>query len=365
LLQSPFFIYRLETSGAKNPGQKTALSSYEMASRISFLLWNSAPDDQLLAAADREELQKLDKISEQVKRMIADPRAKDTIRDFYTQWLELWRLGSVSKTVQMPQGANWSQIQELMKKEATALMDDIIWEQKNMLAFFTVPYTYTNNQLASFYGFTGNFTQNFTKYNYDPKKRLGAMTLGGIMAAVAVQDRSSPTKRGNFVLTKLLCASLPEVPRNVNPTAPNAVPGQTTRQRFSSLSQTAPCSTCHQITDYIGFGLENFDTLGTWRDTEQNQAIDATGTLSDGGQKLAFNGPAELSQKLSSSEQFPQCMAIQTLRYALGRSETDVDANTVANLKDAFANAKFDLVSLFTAMVTQDAFRYRIAGGSS
>jgi hypothetical protein len=365
LLQSPNFIYRVEFGMADpSEGDVVELTHYEIASRLSYLLWNSMPDALLFEAADAELLHDPAEIEAQARRMLDTPRAREAVRNFHRQWLHLDEI----EPVILANGKDpdiypefYHGLPSLWRSETEAFIDHAVFEEDANLEFlFTAPYTMMNEELADFYGVDGPKGVEFTRVDLDPSKYAGFMTHPGLMALFAKPNRSSPIHRGKFVRETILCQTPPTPPDNV-PEPPSVDESQTTREQFAEHSENPVCAGCHSLMDPIGFGFEHFDGIGRYRDTEWGLEVDAAGELQGTDIDGTFNGAVELAHLLASSEQVKACVVNQWFKFGYGRFETDEDECSVDEIHAAFAASNYDIKELIIALTLTDAFRYRHA----
>jgi len=361
ILVSPNFLYRVElgASGATDPNL-VPLGAYERASRLSYLLWSSMPDDVLMAAADADQLGTPDQIAAQAVRMLADPKARSAVAAFHLEWL-----GVDGPTPQKVASIypEWNDgIAAAMIQETNLYVQHVVFDAEGTLsALLSSPYTFANAELASFYGLSGPTSSAFEKVAVDPTERLGLLTQGSVLANYAKPDESSPIHRGKFVRVSLLCTPPPSPPPNVPP-LPAVDSGGTTRERFAEHSQNPVCAACHSLMDPVGFGFESFDGIGRWRTMDQGAPVDASGDLEQTDDSNGtFVGVPQLATRLAASAQVQRCFALELFRYGQGRTETDDDACTLQELDDAFAASGGDIRSLFVTLTKTDTFLYRKA----
>lgn len=366
MLQSPHFLYRVEF-GMPNPDDPDVvpLTSYEVASRLSYLLWNTMPDDALFEAAAADTLRTSAQIEAQARRMMGTPRAREAVKNFHRQWLGLddveSRVLALGKNAEVYPDYDEG-LPALWRKETEAFLDYAVFEEDASVdVLFTAPYTMMNQELAEFYGLSGPVGDAFVRVDLDPARYAGFLTHAGLLALNAKPDRSSPIHRGKFVRSTLLCQPPPPPPANV-PEAPEVDTSKTTREQFSEHVSEAVCAGCHHLMDPIGFGFEHFDGIGRYRETEWGLAIDASGeffetTDIDG----PFDGAVELANRLGNSEQVKSCVVSQWFRFGYGRVETDADSCSIDEVEQAFAAAQYDIKELIIALTMTDAFRYRHA----
>lgn len=368
LLQSPHFLYRVEFGLAEpSQGDVVELTSYEIASRLSYLLWNTMPDAILFEAADADLLRDPAQIETQARRMLDTPRARKAVTNFHRQWLHLDKI----EPVILANGKDaeiypefYDGLPLLWRSETEAFLDHAVFEEDANLEFlFTAPYTMMNAELADFYGIDGSdgpMGIEFTRVELDPSKYAGFMTQPGLMALFAKPDRSSPIHRGKFVRETILCQIPPPPPDNV-PEPPSVDESQTTREQFAEHSKNPVCAGCHTLMDPIGFGFEHFDGIGRYRETEWGLEVDAAGELHGTDVDGTFNGAVELAKLLASSDQVKACVASQWFRFGYGRFETEEDDCSVDEIRAAFAASNYDIKELIIALTLTDAFRYRHA----
>ncbi len=359
LLQSPNFVYHLELTPAPAGVAVTPLGGYEVASRLSFALWDSSPDVQLLDAAGAGKLDTKEGLRAEAERLLQSDRARDALASFHLQWLGLDNLLDTEKDPQLfPQFT--ASLKGAMRNEAVSFADFVIRRGDGRLAtLLSAPFTVASADVLSLYGATAAPAADGT-VQLDPTQRAGLLTQSGFLAAHAHANQSSPVHRGLSVRKNLLCTDLPDPPANVNNNPPAPDPNATTRQRFEQHRTDPTCAGCHQLLDPIGVGFENYDAVGRYRITENGLPIDAAGELvSAGTTSGTFTGAVELAKKLSTSPEVRACVQKQWFRFSLGRFEGPEDACTLKSLSDDFAASDFDVKKLLLSLVTSDAFRYR------
>lgn len=361
MLQSAQFLY-LPELGAPDRAQDGAvpLTSYEMASRLSYLLWSSMPDDALFAAADANQLVTPEQIATQARRMLADPKAKDALHDFFAQWLKVNDVDAVTKDpTTYPEFT--PAVRASMHAETLAFVDWVLWGggDGKVETLLTAPVSFLDANTAKLYGLSGVTSTTPQKTQLDPAQRAGVLTQPSILTALSKPDRSSPVVRGKFVRERLLCQPVAPPPGDLVITPPKITPGVSTREMFSQHSKVEPCKSCHTMMDPIGFGFEAFDGIGRFRTTDQGKPVDASGTLAYSDVDGDFVGAVALAKKLAQSQEVRDCVALEWFRYSVGRGDTPDDACSLATMKSAFSAASFDIRELFVAMTQTYAFRYR------
>jgi Protein of unknown function (DUF1592)/Protein of unknown function (DUF1588)/Protein of unknown function (DUF1595)/Protein of unknown function (DUF1585)/Protein of unknown function (DUF1587) len=359
LLQSPNFVYHFELAPAPAGVGVAPLSGYEVASRLSFALWDTLPDTELLDAAGAGMLDTKEGLRAQAERLIASDRAKDALSSFHVQWLGLDALLDTSKDAQLfPQFTD--ALKGAMRDETTNFADFVIRRGDGRLAtLLSAPFTVASPDLLSLYGASAAPAADGT-VQLDPSQRAGLLTQGAFLAAHSHPNQTSPVHRGLAVQKNLLCTDLPDPPANVNNNPPAPDPNATTRQRFEQHRTDPTCAGCHQLLDPIGVGFENYDAIGRYRSDENGLPIDATGELvSAGTSSGTFSGAVELAKKLATSPEVRACVQKQWFRFSLGRFEGPEDACTLQSLAADFEASDFDVKTLLLSLVTSDAFRYR------
>lgn len=366
-LQSVHFLYRLETTTPADPNAKRVpLSQFELATRLSYLLWASAPSDPLLDAATRGELDTKAKVAAKAREMLNDPKSRVAVTDFFNQWMGTNRLDIISKsTALFP--AYSAAVRDAMARELPALVEYVMWSgDRKFNTLLTAPIAFVSGPLGQVYGVRSQGPESATPRMVmlpANQGRAGILTQAGFAAVHAHPDQTSPVLRGKFIRSKLLCQPPPPPPPDVDITVPDIKEGATARERFSAhLTAGTSCNGCHQLMDPIGLAFENFDAVGQYRDKEGGKPIDVSGAVNvvqDPGLAGAFTGVHELATKLAASDQVRDCVATQWFRFSAGRSDEEADACSIATLQDAFAATGGDLVELLVGMTQTDAFWYR------
>ncbi len=359
MLGSAHFLYRVEFGATPKAGQTvTSLTPWEMASRLSYLIWRSMPDAELTAAADGNKLSTRAEIDAQVTRLLADPKAHDTVADFHEQWLSLRGLDSIVKDP-MAFPTFKPEIPGLMKQETLKFVDNVVWEGEGTLnQLYTAPFTFVNTTLAKFYKMPAPTGTAFQKVALDGQARAGFLTQGGLMSVLAKENQTHPVRRGAFVRKDLLCQALTPPPDGVKIEFPPQDPTLTGRERFVQHRVQAVCATCHSFIDPIGFGLEAFDGIGMYRQMENNKTIDTSGEVIGLKVNGKFNGVTDLGALLAKSEEAADCAVLAWFRYGYGRDAAGpADACSLDVLKRSFASGK--IKELMMALAKTDAFQFR------
>jgi hypothetical protein len=360
-LQSSAFLYRVDFGEAPiGTEQWVALTPYELATRLSYLLWNTMPDDALLDAAEAGGLRTAADLEAHARRMLKDPKARQAVANFHRQWLKLDAAQAASKSsTAFPEYT--AAIPNLLQEETSRLMDFAFWEGDGTVAeALTAPYTFVNQELAAYYGLTGVAGTSFQKVAVDPARHGGVLMHGSFLAPAAHPDQTSPVLRGKFIRQQLFCQALPPPPDNAMVELPAFNPDLTTRERFAAHSTDPACAGCHRLMDPLGLGLENFDPIGRWRSTENGKDIDPSGEVlqtrdADG----PFVGAQALASRLAGSAEVSDCMVSHWFRFGYGRTETEQDRCTLSKLKSGLAGAGGNLRELLVLLTQTDTFRYR------
>jgi hypothetical protein len=365
-LQSPSFLYRSEL-GEETPveGDIVPFTSWEMATKLSYMLWNSMPDDELFAAAEADALRTKEQIKAQALRMIEDEKARDVIRNFHTQWLMLTHMDSVTKDTGVYPAFRGA-LRPLWRQEIQTFVEHVIMEGDGSLqTLLTADFSFMNEELASFYGedvldsVTGS---EFRKVQLDPERRAGLLSTAGLMATHANLNQSSPVFRGKFVREQLMCDTLPLPPNDLVIEPPELDPNKTTKEQFEEIGANPACSGCHALMNPIGFIFEHYDGIGVWRDQQNGKDIDASGEVVltediDGN----YDGAVELADALAESTQVQECVSSQWFRFAYNRTVTPDDACSLEQLNQVFADSGFDIKTLLVELTQTNAFLYRRA----
>jgi hypothetical protein len=356
MLQSPRFIYHWELGdgAAVKEGGLVKLGPYELASRLSYLLWRSMPDEALFAAAEGGKLKTADDVAAQAKRMLADAKARETLVDFHDQWAlvdftEVEKDGKTYPAWGIP-------LREAMVAEAQTFVDDVIRKGDGKLgSLLTGTASTASAPLAKLYGL-GNVTG---PTKLDPAQRAGLFTRAAFLASHGAEAGSHPIKRGKVIWERVVCGEIPPAPMNVPPPKP-ASPGLSTRERFAEHSQNACAAGCHALFDPPGFAFEHYDGIGAWRATDGGKPVDASGVLKlpIAGEKR-FANAVEMMGVLAASEDVQRCVSTQWLRYALGRRDIGADGGSLARAHEAFRASGLDVRELVVALVKSKTFLYR------
>jgi hypothetical protein len=359
VLVSPHFLFRVENN------KSSEVSDYELASRLSYFLWSSLPDDELFALATQQKLRDPAVIEQQVRRMLADPKSESLVQNFATQWLNLRLLDGITPDPEKFPDFDVA-LKADMRRETELFTRAIIQEDRSVLDFINGRYTFLNQRLAKHYGIPGIESDEFLRVTFTNREnRGGVLTQASILTLTSNPARTSPVKRGKWILENILGTPPPDPPANVPPLEETAKarPGASLRKSLEIHRSNAVCASCHKTMDQLGFGLENFDAVGRWREKDGEHPVDASGEL-PGGDK--FNGPLELAGVLKQRKaDFSRCLAQKMLTFALGRELRVQDRCTVDKIVEAAEKQDFRFSALVVAIATSDPFRKRSTEGAT
>ena len=362
MLASPNFLYRSEV-GEKAADGTYRLTGYEVASALSYFLWGTTPDDQLLEAARAGTLDRVDGVDTQARRLLADPRSRPAVNQFFREWLSTTGFQFTNKdTAIYP--AFTDSVRTAMIAEADAFTSYVTFDGNGAFKdLFTADFVFANDALSTFYGLPALTGPELRKVPAGTG-RGGLLTLGAVLGTHAHSNESSPVRRGVFVRQRLLCQSLPPPPLNVDTTPPGLDASLTTRDRFAKHSSDPACSQCHQYIDALGFGFERYDGVGAYRAVEAGRPIDASGQVR-GIEKLTadttatFDGPLELGALLAASPNAQACLPRQLFRYVRGGEHGGADACAIKKLQEGFSQGGLNIRQLLVDTVKQKSFLTR------
>lgn len=333
ILQAPQFLYReelgpLDVADRDGGSGSVRLTAHEVASELSFLLTGTLPDAELIRAVNEGRLETSLDYEREARRLLATTGARDTLRSFLGQWLATDRLPSVTKSADFYPSFG-PELAASMAGELDRYFDAVLWSGSGSLReLFTSPQSFVDERLAALYGLPQS-ESGFQPVTLDSALRRGVLTRAGFLAVHSATDSSGPITRGVFVLQSLMCSPPPPPPSNVPPAVPAGDPSlqaSTTRQRFAMHAQAPFCSACHLRIDGVGFGFEQFDGIGQYRDVENGQSVDSSGELVGTGRiDGPYQGVAALAEKLSTSDQLRECFVRQAYRFAMGQVEAPGD----------------------------------------
>jgi hypothetical protein len=362
ILAHPEFVFRTEEGPATvKPGQAYRINDLELASRLSFFLWSSGPDDELTSVAAQGKLKDPAVLEKQVRRMLASPRAHELVKNFAGQWLQLRTL-----TTSTPEGVIYpdfdDNLRQAYRTEAEMFFESIMREDRNVIDLLNADYTFVNERLARQYGIPNVYGSQFRRVRLDGELdiRRGLLGKGSFELVTSYADRTSPVQRGKWVMGNILGVNPPDPPPNVPALKDSVASGgvtveQTMRQRMEEHRANPACASCHKMMDPIGFALENFDGVGKWRTTQSGQKLDPSGVMYDGSK---IDGLISLRQTLLHySPQFVRTFTEKLLTYALGRGVDAPDMPVVRSIVRDAARNDYHFSSIVIGIVKSEPFQ--------
>ncbi len=360
VLVSPNFLFRTERD--PQPGQLRRLNDFELASRLSYFLWSSMPDEALLTAAEKGDLTRPAELEKQVRRMLADAKSSALVENFGGQWLQLRKLDETTPAAEEYPMFH-EHLRRAMRRETELFFERILREDRSIIEFIDADYAYVNNQLAALYGMEGVSGHEMRLVSLDDPNRGGVLTQASVLTVSSYPTRTSPVLRGLWVLENLLGAPPPPPPVDVPPLDASKIdPGMPLRKQYEIHREVPSCAVCHVAMDPIGFSLENFDAVGRWRTHDGHGPVDASGELPDG---RAFNGPAELKKiLLEDKEDLAEAITEKMLTYALGRGLEARDRAAEKRIAEAVIADDYRFSRLIVEIAKSPLFTMRRAEGA-
>ena len=360
VLISPAFLFRVEQDRTPTlPNQVYPLDDYELASRLSYFLWSSMPDDELFAQAKQGNLHDPVNLEKQAKRMLKDPKSQALAETFAEQWLTLRTLNVLQPDPKRFPDFNKS-LKNAMYEEAMMYFSNIIREDRSILEFIDSDYTFVNERLAKHYGLDNVSGANMRKVQLPDHRRGGVLTMAGVLTVTSQPGRTSPVKRGKWVLEQIVGDPPPPPPPAVPALAEqgaNGTAGMSVRQLMERHRQDPVCASCHTKMDAIGFGFENFDATGRWRQDDNGKPLDTAGSLPGG---VTFKGPIELKAVfLARKEEFARSLSEKMMIFALGRGLIDADQTIIDTITADVIKDKFRFTAIITKVITSYPFMHR------
>lgn len=367
ILQSPYFLYHLELEEQAKGAGAVKVSGYSMASRLSYLIWGTTPDDALLAKAAADQLSSPEQIETEARRLLASPRAHTGLFNFYEQWLRADRLPPVKGGKY--EGAYNDALRASILASFNAQVDASLWQpQDGVKVLLTATQAFVNEQTAPLFGVSGIKGTALQVASINPAERIGILAHPAIMGALATEDGSHPIQRGVFVWDQLLCQELPNPPANI-PVFPGVPANASVRQAFETFTSDALCQACHRRINPVGFLFESYDTLGAYTKIDDNsQPVNTAGTIvgavdSKGEQDPVVNVPTatamDLANNMAQSASVAQCLVRQLYRYTVKRHETAGDTASIDTLAAAFAGTAQTMPELLVGLTKSEAFTNR------
>ncbi len=363
ILSSPYFVFRFEPVPANvAPGQNYQISDVDLASRLSFFIWGSIPDDELLKLAEQKKLSEPKTLDRELHRMLADPKSEALATRFAAQWLRLQDLDKVHPDAYLFPDYD-QQLTDDMRRETELFFQDVVRNDRSILDFFNANFTYVNERLARHYDIPNVSGQDFRRVEYPDSTRRGIFGQGSYLVQTSIADRTSPVLRGKWIMEVLMDMPPPPPPPNV-PTLDETAAGKdghplTTRERMEIHRKNPTCNTCHQYMDPIGLAMDNFDVTGKWRYRENAMLLDTRGNLYDG---TPIQTPADLTTALLKRP-IPMVRAFSEnlMAYALGRRVEDFDQPTIRAIAKQAETNDYRFSSFVNGVVRSDAFRMKRA----
>jgi len=364
VLVSPHFLFRWEMESEPVPeGGSRALNAYEIASRLSYFLWSSMPDDNLLALAKSGDLNRPEVRAREVVRMLNDPRSAALVQSFGGQWLQIRNLDQVEPDATI--FPNWDAgLRDAMRRETELFLESVMREDRPIFDWVDADYTFLNARLAAHYGVPGVEGDAFRRVSLPSGSgRGGVLTMGSVLTITSVPTRTAPVLRGKWILEQILGTPPPPPPPNVPPIeeGAEAAKNATLRQRLELHRSKPECMTCHQKMDPLGFALENFDGIGKWRTSDGPNPIDNSAEL-PGGRK--FVGADGLKKVIREHRDYPRAVATKLLTYALGRGIEASDRRAVQGIVEGMAKNDFKFSSLLLGIIESEPFLKRQSGNA-
>jgi mono/diheme cytochrome c family protein len=359
ILVSPHFLFRIEKGPPPGEEKGYGISQHELATRLSYFLWSSMPDDELLRCADEKNLRRPEVLEAQVRRMLQDPKSAALVENFGGQWLQTRALEShTPDRAKFPEFTDYTRMS--MKKETDLFFEHILRADRPILDFLDGPYTFLNQRLAEFYQVPGVKGHEFRKVDLTGTPRGGVLAQASVLTVSSYATRTSPVLRGKWILENLLNAPPPPPPPDVPALDEHVVAKSvSTRVQLEQHRANATCASCHARMDPLGFALEHFDAIGRWREKDGSAAIDTAGSLPDG---RSFAGYTDLVALLKAQPQaFTECLAEKMLIYALGRGLERGDRAAVKAIAENLARADYRFSHLILEIVRSAPFQMKEA----
>jgi hypothetical protein len=364
LLADPEFLYRTQsTPRTVTAGSVYRINDLELASRLSFFLWSSLPDKELLSAAGNGELRDSAGLARQVRRMLSDPRSETLASNFAFQWLGMAKLSEIQPDVTLFPGLD-GDVREDFLEELRLFVDSVFRENRSVVDLLSADYTYLNERVALLYGIRDVKGAQFRRVQLGDSKRYGLLGKGAVLMSTSYPNRTAPVLRGAFVLDRIMGTPPAAPPPNVGALQENqeGKKALTVREMMAAHSTNPACLACHGVMDPLGFALENFDAIGQYRASDRfaGLSIDTSGELPDG---TKLNGPDDLRMALvARPDQFVQTLTEKLMTYALGRTLEHTDMPAVRAIVRTTATDNYRFESLVMNIITSPAFQTALAG---
>lgn len=356
ILTSPHFLFKIERGQQGLQNAYHQITDYELATRLSYFLWSSMPDEELFKEARNRTLRR--SLEQQTLRMLKDPKASALVENFAGQWLQLRNLKTFNPDPELFPTFD-DKLRVAMQRETEMFFEAVMREDRGILDFLDADFTFVNERLARHYGIPGVKGDEFRRVSWAGVQRGGLLTQASILTVTSNPTRTSPVKRGKWILENIFATPPPPPPPNAGELSEDkdVVLSGSLRQRMEQHRANPNCATCHQRMDPLGFGLENFDAIGAWRDKDGKFPVDASGVLPDG---KTFVGPRELIAILKlQKDAFAKCMAEKMLTYALGRGVESYDKCALEKITSALSKNQYRFSTLVLEVVKSDPFQWR------
>lgn len=355
-LQSPFFLYRWENAwNAEKDGSGVRLGAFHLASQLSYFIWASMPDEELMKAAENNELNHTTQIKTQVRRMLAHVKAERSVASFAEQWMGVSALSGALRSQ-----AGWDPIlaRAMVVEIQRFVSDTLLVGDATLETLFSSRQSTVGGPLAALYG-VGDKAAPSRSITLPDTERRGILTLAGVMAAHSDENESSPILRGKFIREHVMCDLIPPPPGDVPDLDPPR-PGLSKKERFA-MHRMGACSACHELMDPIGFGFEHYDNVGKFRVTDNNAPVDSTGSVSNlDGNDQTFASALELTGLLAKSPQVAECLMRQFFRFGLAKNEGDRDEASLSEIFAGFRKGGFDIREMLVALLTSEIVTHRM-----
>jgi len=360
MLMAPQFVFKPEIGGDDEVFRGIVpLAGHEIATRMAYLIWASAPDDELLATAASGQLESTAQIEEQAWRLMGDPRAQRGMSEFLLQWADVRELDHASKDATLYPTFDPDMVVS-MKTELESFLDRVVWDHDgSMVELLTSNETTVDARLAELYGVAHPGGDEWVEVTLPAGERSGLLTQAAFLADKAHPIAPAPVRRGLFIRTAVMCQDIPAPPDDVDTSIPEQGEAQTNRDRTAAHSADPSCAGCHEYMDPLGFAFENYDAIGQWRDTDNGFPVDATGSVVQTDGETPFDGAVDMMAVLTAESDVLECMSTQFFRYGYGRRAGDGDARSVVQMLAANQENNGSLQALMVGLTLTDGFRFR------
>ncbi|MFT5358471.1 MAG: hypothetical protein ACI9KE_005709 [Polyangiales bacterium] len=359
ILQSPFFLYRVEIP-AMDAGPIVRLTGYEVATRLSFLLLQTSPTDELLARAEAGELDTDEGVETVARELLDDAQASAAIESFFHHYLELDKLDGLTKDTETFPDYN-EEIGRLFEAETEAFVAEILAnEDGDWRELLTADWTMMNGALSEYYRLGDVTGDEFVRVPLDGRYHSGLITQGSITATRGRSDSTDPVHRGMFVRAKLLCGTIPDVPEGLQIEAPDPDPTLTYREQLEEHRANEECAVCHRLMDPLGFSMEFFGGDGRFREDDNGLVIDATGEILGSDSNGTFDGVPELAERVIASQEAQACFGEAFFEFGAGRALSDEDGCSLQSMLGSFSEGEFDIRELIIGLTQTEAFLHRV-----